>query len=172
MIVRKKIIIDGYNLIKANPTIFNRMHTLELQREHLLRLLSSAPVLQGHEVTVVFDGQLDSQQPPLQKKDRIRIVFSGRDLEADVVIQKLIRQKAAQEKMEIVSSDQKIQGTARDHQVIAISSQEFWKMLHQHPARVDKFKKNEIKSEQDLSKKEFKEWLKIFRNKQDAAEND
>ncbi len=172
MMVRKKIIIDGYNLIKANPAIFSKMPTLELQRVHLLKLLSSAPVLQGHEVTVVFDGQSDSQQTQLQKKNWIRIVFSGKDLEADEVVQKMIRQQAAKEKMEIVSSDQKIQRTARDHQVMAVSSQEFWKVLQQDPTKVVKSPDDQINPEQNLSKKELEEWLKIFRHRQDSADKD
>lgn len=171
MKVRKKIIIDGYNLIKANPIIFSKMSTLERQRTHLLKLLSSAPVLQGHEVTVVFDGQSDSQHMQLLKKNWIHIVFSGKKLEADEVIQKMIRQQATKEKMEIVSSDQKIQRTARDHQVMAVSSQEFWKVLQQHPVKAVK-SPNDLNSEQNLSKKELEEWLKIFRHRQDSADKD
>lgn len=172
MVVRKKIIIDGYNLIKANPAIFSKMSTLELQRMHLLKLLSSAPILQGHEVTVVFDGQSDSQQTRLQKKNWIRIIFSGKDLEADEVVQKLIRQQATREKLEIVSSDRKIQRTASDHQVMTISSQEFWKMLQPHPAKVVKSPDDEINPEQNLSKKELQEWLKIFRHRQNSVDKD
>ncbi|OGB68510.1 MAG: hypothetical protein A2Y94_14085 [Caldithrix sp. RBG_13_44_9] len=168
----KKIIIDGYNLIKANPDIFSKMPDLESQRHHLLKILQSAPVLHGKEILVVFDGTTGQNFPPAEKKGRIQLIFSGKTQEADEVIQKLIRKNASSQMMQIISSDRSIKNTAKDHRVSTMTSQEFWKSLLGNHIKTSRAVNEDSSSNRHLSDNEIQEWLKLFQNREESRHED
>jgi predicted RNA-binding protein with PIN domain len=169
---RKKIIIDGYNLIKANPDIFSRMTGLESQRRHLQKILQSAPALHGQEILIVFDGASGYNLPRSEKKNRMQVIFSGKAQEADEVIQNLIRKKAPSNELLIVSSDQAIQNTAKDHQAASITSREFWKSLLGIPVETSRTSSDDISADRHLSEKEVQDWLKIFKDRDKSRHED
>jgi predicted RNA-binding protein with PIN domain len=161
----KIIIIDGYNLIKANPDIFSRMIDLESQRLHLQKILRSAPALYGQEILIVFDGTSDYNLPQAEKKSRMQVIFSGKAKEADEVIQDLIRKRAPSNELLIVSSDQAIQNTAKDHRVASITSREFWKSLLGTQVETSRTSEDSMSADRQLSEKEVQDWLKIFKDR-------
>jgi predicted RNA-binding protein with PIN domain len=168
----KKIIIDGYNLIKANPDLFSKMSDLESQRTHILKILQSAPALLGQDILLVFDGTSGHNFPAAEKKGRIQFIFSGKNREADEVIQNLIRKNAAGQKMLVISSDHSIRNTARDHRVSAITSQEFWKTLLGSDPKTRPATNESSSSNRQLSDNEVQEWLKLFQKREKSGNED
>lgn len=160
----KKIIIDGYNLIKSPRSAFPASGSLEAQRDHLLRILESAPALRDKVVTVVFDGGEPFPGPHTQKHGRIRLIFSGPQKQADDVIQGMIRRAAHPGELHIVTSDRQIQYTARDHGAYVTDSSIFWKMLHPGTAPPDNADEKPV---DPLPDREVEEWLKMFQNRSD-----
>jgi predicted RNA-binding protein with PIN domain len=168
----KKIIIDGYNLIKANPDLFSKMSDLESQRTHLLKILQSAPTLLGQDILLVFDGTAVHNFPASEKRGRIQFIFSGRNQEADEVIQNLIRKNAASQKMLVISSDHSIRNTARDHRVAAITSQEFWKTLLGNDPKISQAINHSSSINRQLSDNEVQEWLRLFQKRKEYGNED
>ena len=168
----KKIIIDGYNLIKANPDIFSKMSDLESQRTHLLKILQSAPALLAQEILLVFDGTSSHSFPGTETKGRIQIIFSGKNQEADEVIQNLIRKNAASQKIQVISSDRSIRNTASDHRVSTITSHEFWRILLGSDPKTRQATNDNSSSNRQLSDNEVQEWLKLFQKREESDNED
>jgi len=168
----KKIIIDGYNLIKSPLISFPDSDSLEAQREHLLRILQSYPALRNRQVTVVFDGGEPFPGPHSYKYGHIQFVFSGPKKQADDVIQRMIRKAPRPAELHIVTSDRRIQFTARDHGAEVTDSPAFWKMLHATPGPTGSEEHTGEKPADRLSDREVKEWLKRFQNRANKENED
>ncbi|MBN2365266.1 MAG: hypothetical protein EH225_04500 [Calditrichaeota bacterium] len=154
----KIYLIDGYNVIKKQTSVFFRMPTLEQQREHLLKLIRSSHLLREAAVIVVFDGSIDPHSQPGRNYPGIRVVFSSGQKEADDVIKDIVRHDSGQRTIIVVSSDQSIQHTARDHGASMMTARDFWKKIQpEEPSK----KQTDI-PDRELSDREVKEWLKMF----------
>ena len=121
----KHIIIDGYNLIRQSPELYelDRLD-LELGRNRLIDMLAVYKRMKAHKITVVFDG---GNAPPFSdRRDKIKgihICFSGPGETADAVIKKMtakIREHAF-----VVSSDREIIQYAEKKGAVSLTSPEF-----------------------------------------------
>ncbi len=84
----RHIIVDGYNVIRADPRLqsFERV-SLEHARDVLVRTLASSPRLINDQVTVVFDGTGGIRgHVQSRRMGRIEILYSARGQTADEVI--------------------------------------------------------------------------------------
>jgi uncharacterized protein len=93
-----RIIIDGYNLLKAMPEC-RSLETLDSERarDHLIGLLGRYRWLKGHQVSVVFDGWLDGHFLPRRLNIRgVQVIYSQRGEQADDVIRQMAPQVAHQ----------------------------------------------------------------------------
>jgi predicted RNA-binding protein with PIN domain len=166
---RKILIVDGYNLIHAAPHRFQKMTKLENRRSHLLKIINSSGSLPYDKIIVVFDGQLSNLPNVKESEGKVVEIYSGKHQEADQVIQELIRKESQNSQLKIVSSDHKIRNTARDHLVQVISSQQFWQSLSPTEQKKRGTSEGSSVSDRQLSDKEVKEWLKLFKSR---SEND
>lgn len=168
----KIIIIDGYNLIKSPRVSFPQANSLEAQREYLLQILQSSPALRNRQVTVVFDGGEPFPGPHTYTYGHIRLVFSGPRKTADEVIQQMIRKASRPAELHIVTSDRRIQFTARDHGAIVTDSPTFWEMLHITPVPTGSGEQIDEKPADALPDGEVQEWLKMFQNRTNDEDED
>ena len=108
-------LIDGYNLLfslglagrRTEPKLFERA------REQLLDWIHSAHGKNVGAVTVVFDGvHAPEACAPLRDDRGLRVHFAVGQL-ADDLIEELIRADRHPERLTVVSSDHRIQNTAR-----------------------------------------------------------
>jgi predicted RNA-binding protein with PIN domain len=93
-----RIVIDGYNLLKAMPEC-RALEVLdpEQAREHLIALLGRYRWLKGHQVAVVFDGWLGGHLLPRRSHTRgVQLIYSQRGEQADDVIRRMAPQVAHQ----------------------------------------------------------------------------
>jgi len=130
----RHIIIDGYNVIRADPRLqsFER-ESLERARDVLIRTLAGSPRLAGDDVIVVFDGiGGDRTHVHSHRIGRIQCLYSARGQTADEVIVRQARQLAAQGRVIVVTNDRAVQEDCRAHGCEVSGSEN---LLQQVPGR-------------------------------------
>ncbi len=165
----KRFIIDGYNLLRNSSLGVPQHLDLEGQREHLNRLLLSYANRTGYHLTVVFDGAT-SRTTNARVSKLLRIIFSQADKEADDIIREMIRKEKHPAELTVVSSDNAIQFTARDHGAGCLSSADFSRILRASaPTRDDAPEPpNGLKYDPNLNEDEIQYWKSLF----DSGEDD
>ncbi|HZT97068.1 MAG TPA: NYN domain-containing protein [Chloroflexota bacterium] len=92
MSLRRRILVDGYNAIRADPGLARlETRSMEAARDALVAMIAATPRLGADEVTVVYDG---SQEPTGGLTSAVRhrhvaIRFSPAGKSADDVIKML-----------------------------------------------------------------------------------
>lgn len=111
----RHIIVDGYNVIRADPRLqsFERV-SLEHAREVLVRTLASSPRLVNDQVTVVFDGIGGNRQHvQSQRMGGILVLYSARGQTADDVIVAHAQTLSGQAEVVVVSNDVAVRENCR-----------------------------------------------------------
>lgn len=125
-----RILVDGYNLLKAIPECRSlEAMDPERARDRLLALLGRYRWLKGHQMTVVFDGWLSGL--PLSRRltsHGIQVIYSQRGEQADEVIARMGPQVAHQGI--VVSSDRALTNRLERQGVEVIGSSAFGERLH------------------------------------------
>jgi len=156
------ILIDGYNLLHASGVFGAGGRTsLEGSREALLdwlgEVLSDA---QRERTTIVFDA---SHAPPglpkTARKHGLQIRFAPRGMEADDLLEALIRDHFAPRSLVVVSSDHRLHRAARRRRATPVDSDQWVAELRRRPARG----KAEPDRGEEPSPEEVQAWLDEFR---------
>jgi predicted RNA-binding protein with PIN domain len=87
-----QLIVDGYNVIHAWPTLKQVLSTasLEAARDELIQRLSVYGMVSGEEVTVVFDAHHSKAMSNSEETvDGVRVVFTRKGHSADHSIERL-----------------------------------------------------------------------------------
>jgi predicted RNA-binding protein with PIN domain len=110
--MRRLTIIDGYNVIHADPGLLHlQRRSLELARNTLITRLSSNPSLRNDDVTVVFDGTRGgSAYESVEHHGRIRVIYSRFGETADEVIKRLVN--SAPGEVRVISNDNDLRSHA------------------------------------------------------------
>lgn len=111
----RTIIVDGYNVIRRDAGLARlEARSLELARDVLIDRLNAHPSLRADQITLVFDaarGDRDFQQ--VERKGRVRIVYSRRGETADEVIKRLV--EAASGEVRVITNDRELREHASRH---------------------------------------------------------
>jgi predicted RNA-binding protein with PIN domain len=132
------LLIDGYNLLHCSPFGRRRYGPGQFQRcrqqmvDELNRRLDARTAARA---VIVFDGQTsaDSQQlneaagPP--GPHQMRVVYSAAGVEADAVIEELLRRHPAPQHVIVVSEDRRLQSAATRRGARYVKSSEFWSSI-------------------------------------------
>jgi predicted RNA-binding protein with PIN domain len=133
----KQILIDGYNLLYASGLLTTRRGQRKLQqaRQELLTLLASklSPE-QRRQVVIVFDA---GRAAPKDSRDEfdcreMRVMFAHRHVDADDLLEKLIRQASRPALLTVVSSDRRLQRAAARRGAHAVASDQWLYELPEH----------------------------------------
>jgi predicted RNA-binding protein with PIN domain len=124
-----RIVIDGYNLLKALPDCRGiEAHDPDAARGYLLVQLGRYRWLRGHQITVVFDGWIGGQ--PIERRSQasgVEVIYSQRGEQADAVIRRLAPQVAHQGV--VVTSDRTLASHVQQAGADVIGSVEFGERL-------------------------------------------
>ena len=126
---RRFLIIDGYNLMHAVGLARRTYAPGQLQRcrTQLLRLLASH--LAGPErerTTIVFDaGEAPPDLPREMTAAGMRVCFASPGKEADDTIEELIAAHSSPRQIRLVSSDHRLQRSARRRRGEFVDSEDF-----------------------------------------------
>jgi predicted RNA-binding protein with PIN domain len=109
------LILDGYNLIHAIPEVRNamRVHGLSVARERFQELSSCLHDPGKVRLTIVYDGQggkIDVDQP-IPDDPGYAIVYSPSGVSADEVIERLVTNADAPERILVATKDNAIAQT-------------------------------------------------------------
>jgi len=85
------LIVDGYNVIGANPDIHWNADTLENARLRLIRDLSEYQSMTGRKVFVVFDAHRSAGAQVTTELEQITVIYTKHGETADECIERLVR---------------------------------------------------------------------------------
>jgi len=165
VLMKKRIIIDGYNLIYQIPDLRRLIERdLESARNMMVQQLAAFADKQETEVIVVFDGDanIDKPYPP---HPRLRVSYSRFPERADPLIMKMIQATEPGIDLYVVSSDKEIMACVKEHHYHTLTSQKFASDLQPKTLR-----EAEKKFDHSMSDSELNEWIKLFRDK--SSQND
>ena len=152
-------LIDGYNLLRYIQKIDEDLNSLtepglcRILSEYLRRLRDH-----GH---IYFDGIGPPDKDPFENMSDLEVIFTGRNVDADTVIENKITADSAPKRLTIVSSDRALRDAARRRKATTVKSQVFWEDVQKQLSR--KRKKVEPKAKlHGLTEGETKQWLKFF----------
>jgi len=162
-----QLIIDGYNLLHAAGLARKKygQGQLEEAREKLLAALRKMLAVREQEQTiVVFDaGRRDpSLSDDNLRSGKIRILFSTQHANADALIETLIEDHPTPRKLTVVSSDHRIQRSARLHQALFLDSESFLADLMKRPRKTRRPLPPHPKQTGEMSPHELDYWMRQF----------
>ena len=158
----KTIIIDGYNLAHKNPEISAWLNKGDTDKAiHLLiNWLIQGPVAKGKKILLVLDGKKGFFNEQTYSSS-IKLIFSQKPQTADDIIRSYIRNASNPSELTVVSSDNEILFTAKDHGAKTIKSEVFLNQYKKQPAQ----KKNKTSASSEKYNPENIDvdyWLKQF----------
>lgn len=164
--MKKKILVDGYNLIYHFPELRKQMERdLEGSRDQFLNHISIYAREKKVDILVVFDGDRRTFHEPGNYPE-ISVVFSNYPEKADQLIKRLIDCEKKRIELTVVSSDREIADYARLSVVKALSSHAFAHSMNEGSER-----DRENKYDQPMSEEELKEWMQLFRRTEDSKDD-
>jgi predicted RNA-binding protein with PIN domain len=124
------LVIDGYNLLHAVGMMGPNLGHGELEKSRLALVRFLAESLEPGELaqtTVVFDSvHAPPGLPPVLSTRGLTVRFAVGYESADALIEELIRAEPAPRRLEVVSSDHRIQRAARRRKAAAVASEEWY----------------------------------------------
>lgn len=87
----ERLVVDGYNVIHAWDDLRGLLGvSLEAAREALIARLATYRLIQGADVTVVFDAQRAPElSDEVEFRDGVRVIFARRSRSADHAIERI-----------------------------------------------------------------------------------
>jgi uncharacterized protein len=177
---RRFLIIDGYNLMHAAGLARRTYAPGQLQRcrTQLLRYLASHLAAPERErTTVVFDaGEAPPDLPRQTMAAGMRVCFASPGKEADDTIEELIAAHSSPRQIRLVSSDHRLQRSARRRRGEFVDSEVFAAEL-EHRGPVAETDPDAVDAEAGVGSKErpdpamdVEAWLAIFGGITEATE--
>lgn len=123
-------ILDGYNIIKSDPTGTLQEGKLEEQRERLIKFinLNSPQGSVNNTVTIIFDGSIYNEFWGGKNVSGIRVVFSAGE-SADHKIVDIVRRKHNPSNVVVVTDDRAIHRKVAAYRAKHMPTVEFYKRL-------------------------------------------
>ena len=108
-----KLIVDGYNVVHAWPSLKRLLSTAKLEdaRDELVRRLSVLGMVSGEDVTVVFDAHHSKAMSNSEETvDGIRVIFTRKGHSADHSIERLAYKASELGEVITVATSDRFQG--------------------------------------------------------------
>ncbi|WP_124726381.1 NYN domain-containing protein [Staphylospora marina] len=86
------LVVDGYNVIGADPRVRWQPRNLEEQRSRLITALSEYQAMSGQKVFIVFDAHHAAGAGSEQVLEQVTVFFTRRDETADEFIERFVKQ--------------------------------------------------------------------------------
>ena len=165
----KTYIIDGYNLMLSGDLDIPGQLDLESRREYLLRQLETHAVRRQQRLIVVFDNAVMAPTM-ISQSTQLKVIFSAPGREADDVIRRMVRREKNPRTLTVVSSDNAIVATARDHGVRTLSAMEYSSELMdgQHRSADSDAPGISERTDEELSDDEVIFWKRLFQDPNDG----
>ena len=107
----ERVIVDGYNVIHAWPSLKRLMDvSLEVARDKLVERLSVYGLVTGSDVTVVFDAHHSASRANAEERvEGVRVMFTRKGHSADHAIERIAYEAAGAGDMITVATSDRFQ---------------------------------------------------------------
>jgi predicted RNA-binding protein with PIN domain len=153
-------LIDGYNLQK-------QIHKVDPESDmpsdvYLCKILSAYLKRIRERGEIIFDGIGPPDKTGFENLDNIEVMFTGRNIDADSVIERKIEANTAPKRLVVVSSDRRLRRAAAKRKAIAVKSEDFWPMVTSQLERRSKPRAEPRSKHDGLTEKETDQWCDFF----------
>lgn len=160
------LLIDGYNLLHATDIFGKDPGNFQQSREALLEFLVTALLpAERKSAMIVFDAaDAPPGLPAEYTREGISIRFARNYPDADALIEEIIEQHRAKKSLTVVSSDHRVQRSARRHGASYVDSESWYARLWQRCVEMRRNLKRSIPEKPigDLSASEIAYWVSEF----------
>lgn len=160
------LIIDGYNLLHASGILGRGIGrgSLERSRSALINfLVDSLEESQLAGTTVVFDAhEAPRGLARVVKHGGLTVRFADPNLDADDVIETLIKADSSPRRLTVVSSDHRLHRAARRRKATAIDSDQWYAQVLRERIQRARQKSPSLKPSGPISEMEVRFWLRTF----------
>lgn len=154
------LLVDGYNLLRAVQNLSEE--TAGVSDTQICLIISRYLAITKNTGAIIFDGIGPRDKSGFNNAANLEVVFSGRNKEADDVIEKLILINSAPRSLKVVSSDRRIKAAAGKRKAAAINSIDFWLDMLKTIDKKAKKKAEPPAKYLGISESETEYWLKLF----------
>jgi hypothetical protein len=154
------LLVDGYNLLRAVQNMSEQ--TAGVADTQICHIISRYLGIKRSKGAIIFDGIGPRDKSVFNNIANLEVVFSGRNKEADDVIEKLVLANSAPRSMIIVSSDRRIKAAANKRKATAIDSIDFWLEMLKTIDKKAKKKSEPAGKYFGISEAETEYWLRLF----------
>jgi uncharacterized protein len=153
------ILIDGYNLLWAVTQTGETTGSSDDVK--LCRILDRYLKQVGQLGEIIFDGVGPPDKTGFDNITNLEVFFSGRNSDADTVIEDKIKANSAPRSLIVVSSDRRLRDAAHLRKAVSVKSQVFWNDVQKELSKKEKGDEPTQKR-QGLTESETEQWLKFF----------
>lgn len=152
-------IIDGYNLLWCMHKVSE--HSEDISQIELCRLVGRYLKNNSCDGQIVFDGIGPPDRAQFNGIDNPQVIFSGRDTDADGIIEAKIKADTAPKRLTVVSSDRRIRSAAKAVRATSVKSEQFCRtLLSRAMTRAESAEP--VQKKRGLDEGQTKQWLKYF----------
>ena len=113
--------------------------------------------------TVVFDGrQPRGRKSKVEPLGFVKILYSGQNKEADVMLEKLIAKNTAPRRLIVVSSDRQLRRAARRRRAVSLSSVDYLLELIKRREQPPPIQKEPKEKHRGVPEGQLDKWLELF----------
>ncbi|MBD3378045.1 hypothetical protein GF406_23650 [candidate division KSB1 bacterium] len=153
-----QIIVDGYNMIlRTQPKPFGDENDIWQARQALIDRLAAYKSQKNINITIVFDGSQPFPDNHAHRRSGIHIRFAKI---ADSLIKEIVDHARQPRNVTVVTSDRDLAFTVRSQGAHTMAVEAFEKKLKDS---TNPGKEYEAKYNAQLSDKEVKAWLELFK---------
>lgn len=167
------LLVDGYNLIKADPILRDHEKvSLKAARQALEGALRRYFRRTGARIQIFYDGDQDPDVGPRESAagDGVEIAFSRSPQKADDLIKHAVQARHGARYLRVISSDREIRRFAGRHKVASTPAPLFAEELECPPAQSSAdpvMPPPELDPDLSLAPDEVASWEKLFRARRD-----
>jgi uncharacterized protein len=132
-----RLIIDGYNLLHADPALDGHRRDLATARQRLVRRIEQSAAQFAAQITVVFDGRERGRDAAFDAPG-LEVLFSPSNRTADGMIEQMVHDAPHPERLLVVTSDGTEQQVVSAFGASVISCREFLSRCELPPGRRSK----------------------------------
>jgi hypothetical protein len=154
------LIVDGYNLLRAVQNLSEQ--TVGVTDTQICHIISRYLGITKKRGAIIFDGIGPRDKSGFNNLANLEVVFSGRNKEADDVIEKLVLVNSAPRSLTVVSSDRRIKAAAGRRKSTAVNSIDFWLDMLKTIDKKTKKKSEPPEKYLGISESETEYWLRVF----------
>jgi predicted RNA-binding protein with PIN domain len=162
-----RTLIDGYNLahVAADLGLEQQVRDPRALRTMLVHLIGDYVQRSGDRVLIVFDGMPSDAHKVAQigAHAGIEVVFSGDDVEADTLIDRMLKVSTGARETLVVSSDREVRAAAGRYGARSVASDDFFRRVRRTLAPPDERPESEPPEKlAGLSDADVNVWMHIF----------